>query len=173
MATPMRDGSFDIAEIVLLSAATSSVTLAPPQLRLAGDRFAKSKPLASQVQVSAGDQPVNVPGGRISRRLNIELVEPVKHIELRYTLSGATVRSVPSRAGRAVTAISPVIAGVSNNLQVALIISGSTVLNIACPALRMRDRACSIGQPPRLRVKPKLTRNEAVIVVQYDLPRPQ
>lgn len=173
LAAPLRDGSFDVAEIVSLPAAISAITLAPPQLKLAGERFAKSKPLASQVQVSAGDQPVRVPDGQISRRMTIALVEPVKHIELRYNMSGATVRSMPSPAGRAVTAISPVMAGGPSNLKVAMMISGSTVLNIACPALRLRDRACSTGRPPQLRVKPRLTRAKAVIVVQYDVPRPQ
>ena len=173
MATPMRDGSFDIAEIVSLPVATSSITLAPPQLKLAGHPFAKSKPLASQVQISAGNQPVKVSGGRVSRRTDIALVSPVKHIELRYHLSGVTVRSMPSRAGRALTAISPLITGVPSNLKVAMMITGSTVLNIECPVLRLRDRACSTGRPPQLRVKPKLTRDNAVIVVQYDLPRPQ
>jgi hypothetical protein len=47
------------------------------------------------------------------------------------------------------------------------------VLNIECPVLRLRDRACSIGLPPRLRVKRELPRSNAVIVVQFDLPRPQ
>jgi hypothetical protein len=52
-------------------------------------------------------------------------------------------------------------------------VSGSTVLNIECPVLRLRERACSIGRPPRLRVKSKLPWRSAVIVVQFDLPRPQ
>jgi hypothetical protein len=173
MATPMHDGSFDIAEIVSLPTATASLTLAPPQLKLAGDPFVKSKPVASQVQVSAGDQPVVVPGGRVSRRMDIPLVEPVKHIELRYNLRGVTVRSIPSPAGRALAAISPVVAGVPSNLKVAIMVTGSTVLNVACPTLRLRVQTCWTGRPPQVRVKPRLTRDNAVIVIQYDLPRPQ
>jgi hypothetical protein len=52
-------------------------------------------------------------------------------------------------------------------------VSGSTVLNIECPVLRLRERACSIGRPPHLRAKPKLPWRSAVIVIQFDLPRPQ
>ena len=173
MASPLSDGSFEIAEIVLLTAPTSSIRLGPPKLTLAGSPFAKAQPIASQVQVSAGNQPVMVPGGRVKQRTDLALNAPAKQIELRYNLSGVTVRSIPSRAGRALAAISPLVASVPNGLPVALMVSGSTVLNIECPVLRLRARACSIGRPPRLRVKPKLPWSSAVIVVQFDLPRPQ
>ena len=83
MASLLRDGSFDIAEIVKLTDATSSVRLSPPNLTLAGDRFANAKPVATQVQVSADNQPVLVPGGRVSRQIDIALLQPAKRIELR------------------------------------------------------------------------------------------
>lgn len=78
MASPLRDGSFDIAEIVLLHTPTSSIWLGPPELALAGSRFAEAKPIASQIQVSAGNQPVLVPDGRVNRRTNLALAVPAK-----------------------------------------------------------------------------------------------
>jgi hypothetical protein len=173
MASPLHDGSFDIAELVLLTAPTSSIRLSPPRLTLAGSRFAKAEPVASQVQVSAGNQPVVVPGGRVKQPTDLVINAPAKGIELRYNLSGVTVRSMPSRAGRALAAITPLVVDVPGTFPVAMMVSGSTVLNIECPVLRLRDRACSIGRPPRVRVKQKLPRSSAVIVVQFDLPRPQ
>jgi hypothetical protein len=173
MASPLPDGSFDVAEIVHLATPTSSIWLGPPRLALAGSRFANAEPVASQVQVSAGNQPLMVPGGRVKQRTDLALNAPAKQIELRYNLSGVTLRSIPSRAGRALAAVGPLVGGVPNGLPVALMVSGSTVLNIECPVLRLRERACSIGRPPRLRVKPKLPWRSAVIVVQFDLPRPQ
>jgi hypothetical protein len=174
MASPLPDGSFDVAEIVLLSTPTSSLGVGPPRLAYAGSRFSRAKPVASQVQVSAGDQPVLVPGGRVKQHVDLALSAPAKRIELRYHLSGITVRSVPSRAGRALTAISPLVAGVPKNLPVAMLVNGSTVLNIECPILRhVRDQACSSGRPPNLRVKQRLPWSGAVIVVQFDLPTPQ
>ena len=173
IASPLRDGSFDVAEIVLLAAPTSSIWLGPPKLTLAGSRFTKAKPVASQVQISAGDQPIRVPGGRVSQRTQLALVVPTNRIELRYNLSGITIRSIPSRAGRALTAISPLVEGVSTSLPVAFMVSGSTLLNIECPVLRLRDRACSSGRPPLLRVNRILPWSSALIVVQFDLPRPQ
>jgi hypothetical protein len=173
MASPLSDGTFDIAEMVLLPVATSSIRLAPPKLTLAGSRFAKSKPVATQVQVSAGNQPALVPNGRVSRGMDIGLLEPAKRIELRYNLRGITVHSVPSPAGRALTAIAP-LTGVPTSLPVAMMVTGNSVLNIQCPAVRrVQDQACSTGRPPRLHVKPKLSWSNAVFVVQFDLPRPQ
>jgi hypothetical protein len=173
LASPLSDGSFDIAEMVLLPAATSSLRLGPPELTLAGNRFAKSKPVAAQVQVSAGDQPVIVPNGRVSRGTNIAWMAPAKRIELRYNLRGVTVRSIPSRAGRAVAAIGPLVTAVPQDLRVAMMVPGSTVLNIECPARQLPESACSLGRQPRIRVKGTLDHNKAIIVVQFDVPRPQ
>ena len=48
----------------------------------------------------------------VKQRLDLALSAPAKRIELRYHLGGITVRSVPSRAGRALTAISRLVEGV-------------------------------------------------------------
>jgi hypothetical protein len=173
MASPLRDGSFDIAEIVLLATPTTSIWLGPPNLTLAGSRFSNARPVATQVQVSADNQPVMVPGGRVIQRTKLALLIPAKRIELRYNLSGITIRSIPSRAGRALTAISPLVEGVPRLVPVASMVSGSTVLNIECPELPLRERACSAGRAPQLRVKRNLPWSSALIVVQFDLPRPQ
>jgi hypothetical protein len=172
MASPLPHGTFDIAEIVLLPTSTTSIRLSPPNLALAGSDFSKAKPVATQVQVSAGNQPVVVPGGRISRPTDIALNSPAKRIELRYKLDGITVRSIPSPAGRALAAISPLAGGVPKDFPVAMMISGSTVLNVSCPVLPLNVRTCWTGRPPQVRVKPKLHWNKAVIVVQFDLPKP-
>ena len=174
VASPLPDGSFDVAEIVLLGTPTSSVRLGPPRLAQAGSRFSRAKPVASQVQVSADEQPVIVPGSRITQRVDLVLTTPARRIELRYRLSGITARSLPSRAGRALTAISPLVEGVPKNFDVAMLVRGSTVHNIACPIIRnLGKQACSTGRPPTLRVNRNLPWSGAVIVVQFDLPMPQ
>lgn len=174
VASPLPDGSFDVAEIVLLSTPTSSVRLGAPRLAQAGSRFSRAKPVASQVQLSADDQPVIVPGSRVTQRVDLVLTTPARRIELRYRLSGITERSLPSRAGRALTAISPLVEGVPNDFDVAMLVRGSTVHNIACPIIRnLGKQACSTGRPPNLRVNRNLPWSGAVIVVQFDLPLPQ
>lgn len=174
VASPLPDGSFDVAEIVLLSTPTSTLRLGPPRLAQAGNHFSRAKPVASQVQVSADDQPVGVPDSRVTKRVDLALTAPARRIEMRYRLSGITVRSAPSQAGRALTAISPLVAGVPESFDVAMLVRGSTVHNIACPMIRrMREQACSAGRPPNLRVNGNLPWSGAVIVVQFDLPMPQ
>jgi hypothetical protein len=174
IASPLPNGDFDVDEIVRLSTPVSSVWLGPPKLTLSGSQFAKAKPVASQVQMSAGDQPVVVPGGQVQSRTEIAFTEPASRMELRYHLRGTTVRSIPSIAGRALTAISPLVGGVPTNLRVAFMITGSTVHNIQCPVRRrIQDQACSVGQAPRLRVKGNLRWSGAQVLVQFDLPRPQ
>ncbi|HEX3206931.1 MAG TPA: hypothetical protein VHQ68_11900, partial [Propionibacteriaceae bacterium] len=97
VASPLPDGSFDVAELVLLSTPTSTVRLGPPRLAQAGSSFSRAKPIASHVQVSAGDQPVRVPDSRVTKRVDLALTTPARSIELRYRLSGITVRSTPSQ----------------------------------------------------------------------------
>jgi hypothetical protein len=71
-------------------------------------------------------------------------------------------------------AISPLAAGVPKGLPVVMIVGGSTVLNVQCPARRrISEQACSIGRAPELQVKGTLPWRSTVIVVQFDLPRPQ
>ena len=45
VASPLPDGSFDVAELVLLSTPTSTVRLGPPRLAQAGSSFSRAKPL--------------------------------------------------------------------------------------------------------------------------------
>ena len=171
MASPLRDGSFDVAELVILPASVRSVRLAPPKLALGGKHFAGLKPVASQVQMSADDQPVIVPKGQVDGRLDIALVEPAKQMELRYQLHEVTARSIPSRAGRALAVISPLAAG-DPSLPVVMMVSGSTVLNIQCPMRHgINEQACATGRLPHLRAKGELTLSRAVIIVQFNLPR--
>lgn len=171
IASPLRDGSFDIAEMVILPAPVSAVRLAPPKLTPADKRFARLKPVASDVQMSADNQPVIVPKGRVDSRLDIALVEPAKRMELRYKLGEVTIRSMPSRAGRALAAISPLAAG-SPSLRVVMMVSGNTVLNIECPMRQgISGQACAAGRVPHLRAKGDLPLSRAVIIVQFNLPR--
>jgi len=171
MASPLRDGSFDVAELVILPSQVRSVRLAPPKLAVGGKSFAGLKPVASEVQMSADDQPVIVPKGRVDSRLEIALVEPSNQMELRYQLHEVTARSIPSRAGRALAVISPLAAG-DPSLHVVMMVSGGTVRNIECPMRRgISGQTCAAGRKPHLRAKGELPLSQAVIIVQFDLPR--
>jgi len=171
MASPLRDGSFDVAELVILPSQVNSVRLAPPKLAPGGKPFAGLKPVASEVQMSADNQPVIVPKGQVDSRLDIALVEPANRMELRYKLGDVTARSMPSRAGRALAVISPLAAG-DPSLHVVMMVSGRTVHNIQCPMRRgISGQTCAAGRVPHLRAKGELPLSRAVIIVQFDLPR--
>ena len=171
MASPLRDGSFDVAELVILPSQVDSVRLAPPKLAPGGKPFAGLKPVASDVQMSANNQPVIVPKGQVDSRLDIALVEPANRMELRYQLHDVTARSIPSRAGRALAVISPLAAG-DPRLHVVMMVSGGTVRNIQCPMRRgISGQTCAAGRLPHLRAKGELPLSQAVIIVQFDLPR--
>lgn len=173
IATPASDGTFDISEVALFADPVSGVTVRPPDIAALGGLFRKSNAVAKQVQISAGDQPVVVPDGRLSRETKLEFAEATKRVELRYQLTGVTKRTVPSRANRALAAIGPLIASAPGDLPVAIIVTGRSVRNLTCPHLRLSEQACAAGRQPRLRVDRSLPLRDARIQVQLDLPRPQ
>lgn len=172
-ASPSTDGSFEVSEVLLLAEATSSLDLRPPPLEGAGARFDGVTPVVSQLQITAGDQPVLVPGAMVNGPVRLDLPAPTTRFELRYQLSGVTIRSVPSRAGRALAALASVVKAPDSTLPIAFHVSGHAVLNLACPQLPLKDRACAAGKAPKLRVGRALPLSNAVVVVQFDLPRPQ
>ena len=100
--------------------------------------------------------------------------QPAKRIELRYTLSGITMRSIPSRAGRALTAISPLVEGVPRDLPVA---SHGQRKHGAQHRVPSSDAAQQAGVFGRTSAASSCRRTAAVeqalIVVQFDLPKPQ
>lgn len=173
LATPGSDGSFDVAEMVRLAVPVTVLTLRPPAVAQAGRDFARAEPHADQVQVSAGSQPVMVPDGRVASVQTVAVSGSVREFELRYQLSGVTVRSVPSTAGRALAALAPLTTGVPADLPVMVAVNGRTVRNLQCPRLRLSEQSCATGTLPQLRINRALPRRTAVVVVQLDLPRPQ
>ena len=119
----------------------SVLTLRPAPVDRAGRQFASASAAATQVQVSAGDQPVVVPGAKVGARIDLPVAE-VDQFELRYRLTDVTVRSTPSTAGRALAAIGPLTGGVDDDLPVLFIVSGGTVLGLNCPLLPLSQQSC-------------------------------
>lgn len=170
-ATPLSDGSFDVAELVLYAAPVTAVALRPPSIAQGGHEFAALQPWASDVQVSAGDDVAMVPDGRVAVPVTVTLEAPTRRVELRYRLRGVTVRSLPSRAGRALAALSPITAA-SPGGRVAFATPGAAVRNLQCPTLPLAEQACAAGSSPRLHVEGSLPWSKALVLVQLDLPRP-
>ena len=98
--------------------------MGPPDIAAFGGLFRRSDAVAKQVQVSAGDQPVVVPDGRVRRATMLEFAERTERVELRYRLTGVTKRTFPSRANRALAGIGPLIATGPRDFPVAIIVPG-------------------------------------------------
>jgi hypothetical protein len=94
-----------------------------------------------------------------------------RRIELRYILAGATVRSIPSVTGRALGLLSPLAATSDRTLPVRIEVVGPSVRNLICPRLAPNRQQCA-GTGANLGVAPRLPAATAVVVVQYNLPKP-
>ena len=171
-ASPAADGSFVVAESVVLASPVSALKLRIPPISQAGSVFESMHAQATDVQVSAGNQPVAVPNAQVTADVNLPLNVPASRFEVRYRLTGVTVRSLGSTAGRALAALGPLMSGVPPELPVATVVRGRSVLNLRCPHLRLGDQACSAGSDGNLRVNRTLPWRQSIVVVQLDLPRP-
>ena len=141
VASPAADGSFDVLERVRLAGPVSVLTLRPAPVDRAGRQFASATAAATQVEVSAGEKSVVVPGATIGTQVDLP-VAPADRFELRYRLDDVTVRSTPSTDGRALAAIGPLTGGVDDDLPVLVIVSGGTVLGLSCPLLPISEQSC-------------------------------
>lgn len=172
-ATLSASGAFAVSETILLDQPITVVILRPPPIRLAGTDFGPRRPIAKNVSLTTGRHSVVLPTSDVSEATRVALPRPTRRLELRYQLTGVTVRSNPSAAGRALAALGPVSAGYPAQLPVAMRVTGGHVRNLQCPRLPASDQSCAAGEPGRLRLARPLPWHEAIIVIQLDLPRPR
>ena len=167
IAVPDATGSFEVTERLRLARPTATLTVAPLDVSRAGAIFRDADVTATDVQVSAGDQPVVVPS-TVERALTLAVAGD--RFTLRYRLDGVTVRSRPSTAARALAAIGPLSSRLPAELPVVVIVSGPTVLGINCPLRPLAAQSCGIGGAPRWTLAAPLRANAALAMVQFDLP---
>lgn len=170
LVQPTAAGPLLVTEQVRLPAATTSITLAPPDLSRAGAAFAEAETQAINVQVSAGNQPVRVPDGVVSESTTLD-VPRGNGFEVSYELTGAMVRSVPSTARRALTGASPLFAEAPPYLPVVVVAAGPSVLGLNCPLLSLSERACGQGTLLARQTNSPLKFKNALVTVQFDLPK--
>ena len=125
------------------------------------------------VQVTVNGQPLSLMSGRVDELLDLVLPAPAVKVELRYHLTGAMVRSLPSVAGRGLAMLAPLSAPTDETLPANLSIGGgSMVRNVTCPRLPPARRLCAAGGGSRMQPPAGLVAGDAVFVVQLDLPKP-
>jgi hypothetical protein len=167
VAVPDATGSFEVTERLRLAQPTATLALAPPDISRAGSIFRSADVTATDVQISAGDQPVVVPATVVQA---VTVAAAGNRFTLRYRLDGVTVRSRPSTAARAIAAIGPMSSQLPPDLPVVVIVSGPTVLAIDCPLQPLAEQSCGVGGAPRWTVAAPLRARAALTTVQFDLP---
>jgi hypothetical protein len=167
-ATTTSDGEFDIVETVRLAEPVVRLTLAPPDLRALAGSLKRKQPVAEALKVTAGEHRIKLPNTTVRRATVLTLTRPTDLFELRYRVRGATVASKPSSAGRLLGAVGP-LAGVPDELPVAITVQGHSVRNLSCPCLPVDDQACAAGRVPKMRVNQNLARRDSLVLVQFDM----
>lgn len=167
VATALADGSFEVTEQVLLEEPTTALVLAPTSTESAGRPFADTAVVAAEVQVTSAGQPVVVPEATVSRR-TVLTVPATREVTVSYRWVGATVRSVPSTARRALAVVGPLTGPSVGDLPVSVVVPGETVRTLTCPMLPPTEQVCGSGDPAA--VVGSLTGRDALVVVQLDLP---
>lgn len=167
-------GDLEVSERVRTTAEVTRVVLRPPRLGRAGSDFADARAVLSGVQLTVDGQPVVLPSQRVTGRVVVDLPTPATAYELRYVLEGATVRSVPSTAGRALAALAPASTTAVTGLDAPVVVrtSGDAVRNLTCPLLSGDARACADGVASAMSTRRPLPVVHALVVLQLDLPRP-
>jgi hypothetical protein len=173
MAAPDADGRFTITELVRLAEPVTALSLQPLNIRAAGPGLRGAKPIATDIELTADEQPVELSRDRVSRPQTVTLDAPTAVFEVHYVLRRVTVRTSNSTPGRALGVVGPLVAGVPGDLPVDVVVTGRSVRNLGCPSSEMVRRPCAAGQLPRLTVNRSLPHRAALVIVQLDLPRPQ
>jgi hypothetical protein len=168
-AVPRGDGSFDITEDVIVRSAVASLPLRLPESgeELPGMMTA-TQPKVSSLTVTADGEPVPVDPAALNGPRDLPLITAPTKFKLTYRLSGSVVRMVPSTTGRASAAIEPLTASIDGTLPTELIVSGGGLRNVVCPLLK--ETRCAVGEPPGMAVQPGIPADEALAVLQLDLP---
>jgi len=170
VATPQSDGTFEVVETITVRKPTDRLVLAAPTPAGTGANFAAFRPHADTIQVRVGGQPVPMRPAEVGEQRVILLRSPADRIELRYRLTGAIIRSVPSRPNRALGLVGPLTAGIDGSLPASLTIGRAR--NLLCPLLHLDQQRCAAEDSRGLTSRPGLAARVATIVVQLDLPRP-
>ncbi|WBQ04814.1 hypothetical protein [Kribbella sp. CA-293567] len=167
-AVPRGDGSFDITEDVVLRSEVTLVRLElPPSAERLVGMMRKTRPVATSLKVTADDEQA-LETTQLAAARELTLPVAATRFRLVYRLSGSSVRSLPSEAGRASAAIRPLTAGVDGTLPTNFRISGGGLLNASCP--ERTETRCAVGEPPGLGIQQGIPADQALAVLQLNLP---
>jgi hypothetical protein len=169
-ARPDPDGSFLVSEVITLPEAVTEVAVRPASIGDAGTGFERLRPMAINVELSAGGQDLVVPDGPITSEVTLRWGSPSQQVQLRYRLSGVSVASARSKPGRALAAFGSLLDRMPANLPVTVVVTGKTVLSLSCPQLPLATMACGAGAAPQFQTLQPIPFDRSRVLVQYDRP---
>ena len=169
-ARPDPDGSFFVSEVITLPEAVTAVEVRPASIGDAGIGFERLRPIATNVEVTAGGQALVVPDGPITSEVTLRWGSPTQQVQLRYRLSEVSVASAHAKPGRALAAFGSLLDRMPANLPVTVVVMGKTVLSLTCPQLPLATMACGAGKAPQFRTLHPIPFDRSRVLVQYDRP---
>jgi hypothetical protein len=169
-ARPDHDGSFFVSEVITLPEAVTEVEVRPASIGDAGTGFERLRPMAINVEVTAGGQVLVVPDGPVTGEVTLRWGAPTQQVQLRYRLSGVSVASAHAKPGRALAALGSLLPRMPANLPVTVVVPGKTVLSLTCPQLPLATMACGAGKAPQFRTLNPIPFDRSRVLVQYDRP---
>jgi hypothetical protein len=169
-ASPDPDGSFLVSEVITLPEAATEVVVRPASIGDAGTGFERLRPMAINVELTAGGQALIVPDGPITSEVTLRWGAPSQQLQLRYRLSGVSVASARAKPGRALAAFGSLLDRMPANLPVTVVVTGQTVLSLTCPQLPLAAMACGAGKAPQFQTLHPIPFDRSRVLVQYDRP---
>jgi hypothetical protein len=169
-ARPDPDGSFLVSEVITLPEALTEVEVRPASIGDAGAGFEWLRPMAINVEVTAGGQSLVVPGVPVTSEVTLRWGAPTRQVQLRYRLSGVSVASAHAKPGRSLAAFGSLLHRMPANLPVTVVVPGKTVLSLTCPQLPLATMACGAGKAPQFRTLHPIPFDRSRVLVQYDRP---
>jgi hypothetical protein len=174
-AAVQSDGSADVTETLTLSSQTRNLVLAvpatatPPGAKANQDDAPQAVSIAATVNGKAVGSPTRVGTTPVS----VALPAGTKRVVLHYQLVGSTVRSTPSSAGRALTAIAPIAARSQAGLGLVIHVRGNdaAIRNLVCPASAGNADTCATQADGRWRTTAALAAATSFGLAQVDLPQ--
>jgi hypothetical protein len=127
-----------------------------------------TSPQVTNLKVVADDNQLPLAKTELDHGEDVFLDNAVTKLKLTYRLTGSSARSLPSRIGRALAAISPLTARTDGTLPTNMTVSGGSLLNVVCPLLQ--ETRCAVGEPPGLGIQQGIPAEQALAVLQLDLP---
>jgi len=162
-----------VSEVITLPAAVTEVEVRPASAADAGTGFERLRPMAINVEATAGGQALVVPDGPITSEVTLRWGQPTQQVQLHYRLSGVSVASANAKPGRALAAVGSLLDRMPANLPVTVVVTGKTVLSLTCPQLSLAAMACGAGAAPQFRTLHPIPFDRSRVLVQYDRPVPR